>query len=512
MNQQIIVQYEKETGASFRDGLTGLFNHGFFQISLDLELKRFTRHNESFTLGLIDVDSFYEYNKQNGHAKADRVLKEVADLIRNNIREVDLAARYSGDVFSVIFSGSDARSASLAAERIRKSIYDRFRGIPTVSIGLVSFPEHERRKEGLIKKAAEALMQAKLGGKNRVHFFETGEDINETDKPKVLLVDDDPRNVKLLEAYLLPLDYEIVKAYSGKEALDVTEKTEVDLILLDLMMPGMDGYEVCRRLKSLESTRMIPIILITALDDGDAKVRGIEAGADDFITKPPNKEELLARTKSLIKVRKLNKNLTSIESVLFSLASAVEAKDSYTEGHTKRVANLAVTLGKNIGLTDQEINALKLGGILHDVGKIGVPGRILNKPGPLDEEEWQAMMNHTELGYRICLPLMKTLGPALDVVRHHHEKLSGDGYPDRIKGDEISMPARVMAVVDIYDALITNRPYRKAMNKEKALEILHEEAEMGKIDKKVVNALSELVVKRTIEKKEAESLENGDQD
>jgi putative two-component system response regulator len=285
----------------------------------------------------------------------------------------------------------------------------------------------------------------------------------------------------------------VIKAYSGEEALTVLSQSEADLMLLDIMMPGLNGYEVCKRVKARESTRFVPVILITALDDLQAKVRGIEAGADDFISKPANREELLARTRALIRVRELNRNLVSVENALFSLASAVEAKDNYTLGHTQRVANLAVALGKRLRLSEKEIFALRLGGILHDVGKIGIAEEILNKPGKLEDHEWEEMKSHPEIGYRICLPLKSTLGIALDVVRHHHEKLDGSSYPDGLKGDEISLAARIMCAVDIYDALVTNRPYRKAMSKEEAIGILHEEVDQKKLDRKVVEELVDLV-------------------
>ncbi len=259
------------------------------------------------------------------------------------------------------------------------------------------------------------------------------------------------------------------------------------------MMPEMGGYEVCRHLKGSEATRLIPVVLVTAFDDMEAKIKGIEAGADDFITKPPNKMELLARTKSLIKFKKQNESLTSIEYVLFSLAKTVEAKDEYTQGHVERVSKLAITLGKKMELSDKEMKALRYGGILHDIGKIAVPCDILNKPGPLSSEEWEVMKSHPVVGYNICLPLKKKLGYALEVIRHHHEKLDGSGYSDGLKNEEISMAARIMAVVDIYDALITDRPYREGMFLEKAVEILNQEANDGKLDKVVVGHLIEVV-------------------
>jgi len=485
--------YKKETGAPFTDSLTGLFNHGFFQITLEREVKRSERHGEPFTLALIDIDSYALFNKRHGSVEGDRVLKEIVDLTMKNIRQVDLAARYSGDVLAVILIKSNTQSALIAVERIRQAVEKLPDEAPTVSVGLASYPGDATNGETLIKKAQEALLQAKIRGKNRVCFLEKQTEPANDGAPKVLVVDDEPRNVKLLDALLRPLNYEVLKASNGEEALSIVKKVDLDLILLDIMMPRMDGYEVCRRLKGSEATRLIPVIMVTALDDVESKIKGIEAGADDFLTKPPNKTELLARTRSLINLKRLNSNLASIENILFSLANTVEAKDTYTQGHVERVSNMAVSLGKKLGMTGRELEALRFGGALHDIGKIAVPGEILNKPGPLDPDEWDIMKSHPDEGCKICLPLMKNLGPALEVIRHHHEKLDGSGYPDGLKGDEISMAARVMGVVDIYDALITDRPYRKGMTKEKAFSILREEAEEGKLDREIVESLIEII-------------------
>ncbi len=489
MDEELKLSYKKEIKRPFTDSLTGLFNHGFFQIFLDHEIERARRYSIPFTLGLIDIDSFFFYNNRYGALQGDRVLQKIAELIKANIRQADLAARYSGDVFAVLIGTIDSEAAFFPVERIRESIAQSADIPITVSIGLASFPRDATNKKDLIHKAETALHQAKTRGKNRVYLFEKEQLPSYDDRSRILIVDDELRNLKLLEALLAPLDADVIKATSGNEALHVLNKVEVDLILLDIMIPDMDGFEVCRRVKESKATRMIPVILVTALDDMASKIKGIEAGADDFITKPPNKVELLARTKSLLKLKKLNNNLTSIENVLFSLANTVEAKDVSTQGHIERVSSMAVALGEKMGLPIGRIEALKFGGILHDIGKIGVPGDLLNKPEPLNSEENELMKRHPEIGYRICLPLQKVLGTALDIIRHHHEKLDGSGYPDRLKGDEISMEARIMAVIDMYDAMITDRPYRKGMSRKKVLKILRQEALEGKLDKRVVDTL-----------------------
>ena len=472
-------------GEKYRDAASGLFERDQFLLELDRELLRSQRSGEPFTVAFLQLDA---------PTDDEQILGELGTLVQSNIRDVDLACRCDGNLFAVLLLKTSAEVAHVAGERIRRAVQQRFAGQLDLSVGMASFPVDSPDREGLLVRATSALKQAQQTQNRRVFYYARPVAEQGDDRPRVLIVDDDRRNVKLLEGYLLPERYDVVKAYSGEEALTLLGNSEVDLMLLDIMMPGLDGYEVCKRVKARESTRFIPVILITALDDLQAKVRGIEAGADDFLSKPANREELLARTRSLIRNRELNRNLVSVENALFSLASAVEAKDNYTLGHTQRVANLAVALGKRLRLSDKEIFALRLGGILHDVGKIGIAEEILNKPGKLEPHEWEVMKSHPEIGYRICLPLKSNLGIALDVIRHHHEKLDGSSYPDALKGDEISLAARIMCVVDIYDALVTERPYRKAMSMEKAIGILQEEVGQQKLDSRVVNELIDLVL------------------
>ena len=493
METNLKTDYENETQASFTDSLTGLYNHGFFQLALDMEVKRSMRYGAPFTMALIDVDSFASYNRQNGPAKGDRTLKEIAEIIRKNVRDVDIAARYSGNEFGLILTECTSDKAVSVMERIRQDVEEFTGDSATISIGIADYPAVSDNKDIFIRKAEEALTQAKLHGKNRVNVYQNKTDLIYDHTPRIFIVDDEATNRKLLDAFLRPFEYELLKAESGEDALSIIQRTEVDLVLLDVMMPLMDGFEVCRRIKENQKTRMIPVVMVTALDDTDAKVKAIEMGADDFITKPPNRVELQARVKSLIQVKMLNNTLTSLESVLFSLANTVEAKDEYTSGHTLRVSKLAVEVGKKMKLTDNYINEIRIGGIIHDVGKIGVPKSIINKPGRLDPEEYKIMQSHPYIGYKICMPLKSSLGRVLDIVYYHHEKLDGSGYPLGLKDKEIPLGAKVLAVADIYDALTSDRPYRKAMPKEKALEILRQEADEGKLDKQILDCLIEIV-------------------
>ena len=494
MEIDIAKEYEAETGATYTDALTGLYNHGFFQVQLEREIDRSHRYGESFAVALLDIDGFEHYNKSHGPVKGDRLLRDVGDIIRKNIRKVDFPARFSGDQFHLILAKSGVNAAFRSAERIIDAVAEHFKGTVTVSIGIAVFPEDAQTRDKLLKSVSEALVHAKLKGKNTVHaMVRPGDTKTVAPESCILIVDDDPTNLKLLEAFLIPLKCRVIKAENGLDALGIINRTSVDLVLCDVMMPEMDGYDVCRKLKGDETTRLIPVVLVTALDDIEAKIRGIEAGADDFLTKPPNKMELMARARSLLNIKKLNDNLTSIEFVLFSMANAVEEKDRYTQGHINRVSHVAMAIGKQMGLGDMDIRALKFGGALHDIGKIGVPNRILNKPGPLDDDEWQVMKKHPEAGYQICLPLKNSLGPALDIILQHHEKLDGSGYPAGLTENDISMVARIMAVADIYDALVTDRPYRKAMPFEKAVAIINQDAANKKLDATVVRHLWEIL-------------------
>ena len=297
-------------------------------------------------------------------------------------------------------------------------------------------------------------------------------------KPKILVVDDNPASVRMLRDRLVGMGYEVVEAYDGQQALEQVEEESPDLILLDVMMPKMDGFEVCRRLKGDERTILIPVVMVTALRERADRIRGIEAGADDFLTKPVDHAELTARVSSLLRIKQYTDELESAETVIGSLALSVEAKDPYTEGHCGRLSQYSARLGERIGLSLEELKALGRGGVLHDVGKIGVPETILTKRGKLTEEEYGVMKEHPVIGERICSP-MKSLGLVLPIIRHHHERMDGSGYPDRLRGEEIPVTARIMAIVDVYDALRTERPYKPMLSLEESLGTLREESERG---------------------------------
>lgn len=308
----------------------------------------------------------------------------------------------------------------------------------------------------------------------------------------VLAVDDNMQNLELLEGLLSPKGYNVVKAYNGKEALEKAAEISPDIILLDVLMPQMDGIECCRRLKEAKDTCLVPVIMLTALDSIEDKVRGIEAGADDFITKPFQKPELLARVKSLVKMKSLIDELENAQNVLFSLALALDHTDPYTHGHSQRVSELSGRLAAFMGLSSPEQEAIKNAGILHDIGKIATDKGILHKPGALNGQEYKHVKEHPVVGETICKPL-KFAKPFLPIIRSHHEKYNGSGYPDGLKGEEIPLGARIMAIVDVYDALTSTRPYRNDIPSEVAVEVMKAEAVKGYWDSGILKDFSEMI-------------------
>ena len=293
---------------------------------------------------------------------------------------------------------------------------------------------------------------------------------------KILVVDDDKSLRKGLARLLQAEGYRTMEAENGREAINMISLDKIDLILLDLMMPEVNGIEVCSLLKSNEETRLIPIIMITAVHEQEEKLKAIHAGVDDFLNKPINIAELRARVKSLLKMKRLNDLLDYSDTVVASLANAIESKDKYTEGHNERVSRYAVELAKAAGLNDKEQEIVRMAGILHDIGKIGIPDNILNKQGPLTDEEFTIIKSHPKHGEKILKPL-HSLNGVREVVLYHHERYNGEGYPVGLKGEQIPVYARIMAIADSYDAMTTKRPYREAYSKKEA--IIELEAKAG---------------------------------
>jgi len=298
-------------------------------------------------------------------------------------------------------------------------------------------------------------------------------------------VDDNPELAALMRKLLSGAGYDVTAAGNAEAALTEISRSLPDLILSDVIMPGISGYELCRQLKEDPSTRLIPFVLMTGLGDRGDKLQALEAGADDLLSKPVHSEELFARVKSLLKLKEFTDELETAESVICTLALSVESRDTYTEGHCERLAENAVNLGRHLGLDEDSIVALRRGGYLHDLGKIAVPDEILKKGTDLSPQEWEIMKQHPLTGERICRPL-KSLHLVLPIIRNHHEHADGSGYPDGLRKAEIQLLPRILQVVDVYDALRTARPYKPARTHEQAVATMRSEAVAGLWDKEIV--------------------------
>ena len=305
----------------------------------------------------------------------------------------------------------------------------------------------------------------------------------------ILIVDDDPAGRQTLESILDEQGYQLEFAENGAQALQMIRKILPDVILLDVMMPGMDGFEVCRQVRSDPAIAEIPIIMLTALDDRRSFLNGLESGADDYLTKPYDRHELRARLLGITRLnryRKLQDDRTNIEQAHSQLLSAYDAtiegwsramdlRDKETEGHTQRVTQLSEKLAKIAGIRQDELIQIRRGSLLHDIGKLGVPDSILLTPNKLTVGEWEVMRKHPQYAYEMILPI-EYLRPALDIPYCHHEKWDGTGYPRGLKGEEIPLSARIFAIVDVWDALTSDRPYRAAWDKQKTLQYINEQS------------------------------------
>ena len=308
---------------------------------------------------------------------------------------------------------------------------------------------------------------------------------------RVLVADDDDSSCELLEEILKREDFDVITAGDGHEAFERFIHYRPDVVLLDLQMPRLDGLEVCRRIKADPNTRLVPVVLVTALSHVDDRIRGIRAGADDFLTKPIERHELIARVRSLAGLKTFTDELERAESVLLALAQSIEGKDPYTRGHCERLSQTSARLAEKLGLSDDMIRDLRRAGFVHDLGKVAVPDAILLKPGRLTDQEMEVMKSHPIVGEGICKPL-RSFASVLPIIRHHHEKQDGSGYPDGLCRYQVPLGARILQLVDVYDALTTTRPYKGAMSAVDALEMMEAEVARGWWDSELFAAFKEL--------------------
>lgn len=312
------------------------------------------------------------------------------------------------------------------------------------------------------------------------------------DRPTILVVEDDAHIRDVLSGLLATLGYRLLMAASAEQALDALNVVSPDLVLTDVHLGAMSGIELCARLKADPRYELMPVVILTAVGDLEARVAGLAAGADDFFTKPVAFVELRTRLGALLRVRLLLSQLERAEAVITTLALTIEARDPYTLGHCDRLSRYAVAVGEALGLDPEMVRSLRLGGYLHDLGKISVPDGILLKPGPLDPIEYERIRAHPGAGSDLVLGL-RSMELVRPIMRHHHEKWDGSGYPDRLKGEAIPLGARIISVVDVFDALHTDRPYKAALPRSEAVSTLIRETDAGYWDPRVVETFLEIL-------------------
>lgn len=303
-----------------------------------------------------------------------------------------------------------------------------------------------------------------------------------------ILVADDTDSIRALFRKLLATDgHEVIDVSDGEAALAAVHDFHPDVVLLDVTMPRLDGLEVCRRLKSDPATRLTPVVLVTGLSDLQDRIKGIEAGADEFLSKPVHPLELRARVNSLTRMKHLLDALDSAEAAFMTLALTIEARDPTTGGHCERLAGHAVALGKALGVSEKDLQALHRGGYLHDVGKVGIPDAVLLKRGPLTAAEFELMKKHPDIGDALCAPL-QSLRSVRPIIRCHHERLDGSGYPQGLYGEDVPLLAQIVGICDVFDALTSHRPYRPALSADDAAHHLLQDAAAGKFSRDHVEA------------------------
>jgi len=309
--------------------------------------------------------------------------------------------------------------------------------------------------------------------------------------PTLLIVDEIDLNRRLLRAMLKTAPYRILEAKRPSEALAILDQEKVDLVIVDQVIPEMSGTEFCQLVKNDRRTQLVPVLMTTSVQGMENEVAGYESGADEFLLKPLRPALVRTRIRSMLRNKALTDSLDEAESILFALAQSVEHRDRHTGMHCERLAAYGIALAQALGLPGREQLALYRGGFLHDIGKIVIPDSILFKRGLLTEQEWQIMRLHTIRGEEICRP-MKTLAPVLPIIRSHHERWDGSGYPDGLRGEEIPLLARILQVADIYDALTTARPYKPAFSHQHTMELMLEEAQRGWRDPELVPLFAQI--------------------
>jgi putative two-component system response regulator len=309
--------------------------------------------------------------------------------------------------------------------------------------------------------------------------------------PRVLVVDDDRAITRMFQRLLSP-SFIVDVAHDGDSAVERVKVAPPDVVVLDVVIADASGFDICRRLKRDPETRLTPVIMVTGLDAREARIEGLESGADDFLRKPVDPAELLARLRSLARMKRYTDDLDSAASIVTTLAEMIEARDGYTEGHCYRMGNYATALGRSVGFGDDDLRTLQRGGFLHDIGMLAIPDAVLRKAGSLEPEEYERIKSHTVIGDSLCGNL-RSLQAVRPIVRHHHERLDGSGYPDGLVGDQIPLMAQIIGIVDVFDAVTTMRPYQRARPTDEALDVLRDQVRHGWRDADLVERFAALL-------------------
>ncbi|HMI99492.1 MAG TPA: response regulator [Gaiellaceae bacterium] len=500
-----------------RDALTGLANKRAFDERLESALSD-AADRKSVSLVAFDLDDFKDVNDREGHLVGDDVLREVGRVLMRVVRADDEVFRIGGEEFAILVNGTSAVAMGVA-ERMRAALAEHRRGhaLPTVTVGVATFPKHASSAEDLLRKADTALYAAKFAGKNRVQLF-SGEQVDAQvpDVPieveavsgppsldrhglRLLVVDDDAALRILLRTTFEVVDIEVEEADSAEAASGLIASCAPDVVVLDVGMPGMDGLTFCRRLKADPATAGIGVVLLTGIDAGDENGAG-DCGADAFLRKPfsplellnvveriagglyegpfrvadnPPEEQLILYAQDLRRLLEVERGQAALiqrayRETVVALAGALESKDTGTGAHSQRVQRYAIELARELDPALLEDETVEYGFLLHDVGKIGIPDKVLLKRGSLSSSEKRLLETHTVLGEQLLSGVALLQGKGLQIVRHHHERWDGQGYPDGLGRTEIPLGARVFAVADALDAMTSDRPYRRARSWEAA--------------------------------------------
>ena len=519
-----------------RDALTGLANKRAFDELLG-KLPTEPRPTDGpVSLVLFDLDGFKRANDEHGHAVGDEILREVGRVFLRVVRSEDEIFRVGGDEFALVVDGPAGLAAEVA-DRLRLAVGQQRRGrrLPTVSAGIATIPDHAGSAVDLQRKADIALYAAKLAGKNRVQTF-TGERdepeqvpelrlVGDPDKSqrglRLLVVDDDPGLRILLRTTFEVVDIEVEEADSADLAREKIADRQPDVVVLDVNMPGTDGLTFCRELKANPDTARIGVVLLTG-SEGGTELAAQASGADAFLRKPfspldllnaverlagglyegpfrsvagPPEEQLILYAQDLRRLLEVERGQRSLiqrayRETVSALTGALESKDIGTGQHSQRVQKYAVELARGLEPSLLDDQSVEYGFLLHDIGKIGIPDKILQKKGSLSPSERRLLETHTVLGEQLMSGVALLQGQGLQVVRHHHERWDGGGYPDGIGEAEIPLGARVFAVADALDAMTSDRPYRRAGTwAHAAAEIIHESGQQ--FDPQVVEVFRE---------------------